>query len=83
MTSRSSRMHKHTEDDGFNYVMDFGNVTINAENLSLARKLDKEIDIIVKQLDHDGNGTIEYSEFLAETLSEKCLDKYSLRLFFN
>ena len=39
--------------------------------------------MIVKQLDHDGNGTIEYSEFLAETLSEKCLDKYSLRLFFN
>lgn len=76
-------MHKNTEDDGFNYVMDFGNVTLNAENLSLARKLDKEIDMIVKQLDHDGNGTIEYSEFLAETLSEKCLDKYSVRLFFN
>jgi len=83
MTSRSSLMLKQSEDDGFNYIMDFGNVTINAENLSLARKLDKEIDMIVKKLDHDGNSTIEYSEFLAETLSEKCLDKYSLRLFFN
>jgi hypothetical protein len=41
-------MHKNIEDDGFNYVMDFGNVTLNAENLSLAKKLDKEIDMIVK-----------------------------------
>lgn len=41
------------------------------------------IQDIHKKVDHDNNGTIEYSEFLAHSLTEDHLSEKNVRLFFD
>jgi Ca2+-binding EF-hand superfamily protein len=43
---------------------------------------DEKIDEILEKVDHDKNGLIEYSEFLAHSLSEKHLNRVNLESFF-
>ena len=48
-----------------------------------SNKSDVNFDELLEKIDADGNGEIEYSEFLAHTLSSKQLNDKNLYSFFN
>lgn len=49
----------------------------------LPNKSEEEIDEIISKVDHNKKGLIEYSEFLAHTLTDKQLSSKNLKLFFD
>ena len=61
----------------------FGQSTENKTLEMINNLTEEQIELILNKLDVDNNGTIEYSEFLAHSLTHKQLTRGNIKNFFH
>jgi len=61
-----------------------GEQTDKEQTLKKKKSLtESDINSIIEKVDYDGNGLIDYSEFLTHTLTKKQLSQQNVTMFFN